>query len=502
MAKRILYAGLFHETHTFIREVTPFDRFEVTLGPAILAKQGDDSPAAGFLETATTLKWEVIPTIDARAVPSGTVTDQAFEQIWTEFRLRAEAPLSAGVDAIFLVLHGAMVTQSLVDPEGEFLARIRALPGAGSVPLFGVLDLHANVTPRMCQLADCLVAYRENPHIDAKLTASRATLLLERCLRTGAKPRMMWCRMPIIWAPPGTGTANDPMLALNALARQVEAENPSVWVYNVAAGFAFADTPDTGATLCLAHDGNPVVVKALLEQGANLAWTLRAKGNVDYPGAATVLAGISADAAGPILLVEPADNIGAGSPGDGTGILRALLKRDPPSALVAINDPLSVQALASTPVGTPAQVNVGGREWPLDEGPVPLEVTLLSRSDGKFDLEDPQSHLASMSGRHFDMGPCAVVRHRGITILLTSHKTPPFDLGQFRSQGIEPKNFQIIGVKAAVAHRRAYDPIMRASYYVDTPGPCSSDLRRFPFKHLLRPVFPLDATAAPEFLYA
>jgi microcystin degradation protein MlrC len=93
---------------------------------------------------------------------------------------------------------------------------------------------------------------------------------------------------------------------------------------------------------------------------------------------------------------------------------------------------------------------------------------------------------------HIDMGPCAVVRHDGARILLTSRKTPPFDLGQWRSQGIEPESLSVIGVKAAVAHRRAYDKIARYSYTVAIPGPCSSDLRTFPWKHIRRPVFPLD----------
>ena len=107
-----------------------------------------------------------------------------------------------------------------------------------------------------------------------------------------------------------------------------------------------------------------------------------------------------------------------------------------------------------------------------------------------------------MSGLNVAMGPCAVVRHRGLTLLLTSRKTPPFDLGQFRSQGIEPRGFAFIGVKAAVAHRRAYDPIAAASYYVDTPGPCSSNLARFSFRRLRRPVFPLDPIPTPDFLFA
>ena len=82
--------------------------------------------------------------------------------------------------------------------------------------------------------------------------------------------------------------------------------------------------------------------------------------------------------------------------------------------------------------------------------------------------------------------------HGDITILLTSIKTPPFDLGQWRSQGIEPTKLAVIGVKAAVAHRRAYDPIAARMLWVDTPGPCRSDLSKLPFKHVRRPVYPLD----------
>jgi microcystin degradation protein MlrC len=97
-----------------------------------------------------------------------------------------------------------------------------------------------------------------------------------------------------------------------------------------------------------------------------------------------------------------------------------------------------------------------------------------------------------MSGTRIDMGRSAVVRHAGVTVLLTSRKTPPFDLGQLRSQGIVPERQRVIAVKAAVAHRRAYEPIAAASYTVDTPGPCTSNLRSLPYRRIRRPVYPLD----------
>ncbi|MEO6874357.1 MAG: M81 family metallopeptidase [Opitutaceae bacterium] len=501
MNPRILFGGLFHETHTFLSEPTRWADFEIKVGADILAKEGDESPTDGFLTEARRHGWTVVPTIDARATPSGPVDDEAFEQFWREFERRARPALKEGVDAIYLVLHGAMATRTIEDVEGELLARVRALPGAATLPLFGVLDLHGNISARMCQHANGLVAYRKNPHTDAKQTAVRAATLLQRCLTTGRVPKMHWCRVPLMWAPPGTGTHSDPMQSLMRLADRVEAEDATIWAFNVLPGFSFADTSETGLTLCAVADVGSVTAHRHVADGAALAWSLREQGVVNYPAVDEVLTRIGPDPSGPVLLVEPADNIGGGAPGDGTGILRAMIAHRVRRGLLAVNDPLAVSRLADVPLGGTVQLEIGGRGWHLDPGPVPLEVTLVSRSNGEFELEDVHSHLASMNGTHIAMGPCAVVTHAGLTILLTSRKTPPFDLGQYRSQGIEPRTFGIIGVKAAVAHRQAYDPIMVASHFVDTPGPCSSNLASFPYRRLRRPVYPLDPITEPVFQY-
>lgn len=135
---------------------------------------------------------------------------------------------------------------------------------------------------------------------------------------------------------------------------------------------------------------------------------------------------------------------------------------------------------------------MGGKVDRLHGDTITLEVVLENLTDGRFDLENERSHLASLVGRHVDMGPSAVVRCGGIHILLTTHKTPPMDLGQLRSQGMVPEELYMIGIKVAVSHKAAYDPILAASFYVDTPGLGSSDLRRFPYRHLRRPMRPLD----------
>ena len=491
MPKRVLIAGLFHETHTFLDGTTGLRDFAVMRGKELLRCAGDSSPLGGVLECAREFGWEIVPTVDFRATPSAIVEDEVVETFWSELAARIPHGESAPFDAVYLVLHGAMTSQSFPDVTGEILARLRERIGA-AVPVFGVFDLHANFTQRMADSANCLVAYRENPHSDARCAAQIAARLLQRTLTTGQVPRMFWHHPPVVWPPTGVCTANEPMLSLERLARELESGSPEFWAASVSAGFAFADTPDTGVSFTIATVGAEAEARAALKRLSTFALEKMDVGNVTDPPVSEVFAQLDPLPPGLTVLVEPSDNIGGGAPGDSTGVLRALIERRIPNAAICINDPEAVQRLSSLGPGAKIMLPIGGRGSWLDAGPLTLELELVRRGDGKFELEDKQSHLASMCGDRFDMGPCAVVRHGGITILLTSIRTPPFDLGQWRSQGIEPTALSVIVVKAAVAHRRVYDPIVTRMLWVDTPGPCTSNLRSLPYRKIQRPVFPLD----------
>ncbi len=484
MKPRVLIAGLFHETHTFLDGQTSLADFQVRTGAAMLECAGDSSPLGGVLEYAKAAGWDIVPAIDLRAVPGAIVSDEVLGSFFEGF----QSAWRTDCDAVYLVLHGAMATPSFPDAEGEVLGRIRRLIGPRP-PVFGVYDLHANFSPAMAAHADCLVAYRENPHTDAREAAVCAARLLTRQFAEG-RPRTFLRTTSIVLPPTGTATADEPMRSLEAAARAME--QGKIWAVNITAGFAFADTPDTGLSFQVITRGAESEAQAHLDTLERLAGKLKEIGRSRDEPLGEVMRRVAGPAAGVTVLVEPSDNIGGGAPGDGTGLLRALLAHRVPNAAVCINDPGAVAALQSVPVGGRATLAVGGKGSRMDEGPVTLEVTLISRGGGMFELEDKQSHLASMCGDRFDMGPCAVVQHGGLRILLTSHRTAPFDLGQWRSQGIDPARLNVIVVKAAVAHRRAYDPIAARSYWVDTPGPCSSNLRRFDFRRLRRPVWPLD----------
>lgn len=488
---RILLAGIFHETHSFTDDRTGLDSFLIHRGQDLLDRIGDGSQVDGFLTTAKAKGWEVVPAATYLAGASGMVDHDVFETFWNEVEPVLVEAIGEGLDGIFLSLHGAMVTTELDDPDGELLARIRAIPGAENLPIFGVFDLHGTMTKAMGDLSDGLVCYRECPHDDTYESAVRATDLLARCLSTGVRPRQHVLVTQIVWPPTGTGTRDGPMRALEEAARRIERQVPGVLAVNVVGGYSFADVPDAGLSFSIVTEGRDDQAHAALTVLAELAWELRGGGIPKEHDLNVVLRDFRPNPAGPMLLVEPADNIGGGGPGDCTDVMRGFLKHDIAGAGVIICDAEAVQALADVPVGGRKTLAIGGKGSRLDLGPVTLDVELVSRSDGDFDLEDMKSQMVVL-GRTIRMGPCAVVRHRGLTILLTSRRVAPMDLGQWRSQGIDPEKLTAIGIKAAVGHRRAYEPIATRSFTVATRGPCTSDLTRLPYRKIRRPVFPLD----------
>ena len=489
--RRVLLAGLFHQTNAFVGGRTDLEDFQIRRGKQILGAN-DASPIAGVLEVAASCGWELLPALDLRAMPGPPVADAVVDLFWAEFRAVADSEATEGIDGVFLVLHGAMVSESLTDVEGEILRRIRGIEHLSDAPICGVFDLHANFTEAMARQSDGLIAYRENPRTDAKQAATDAAILLDGLMQTQDRPATVWDHPPIMWPPGGTATNSEPMLALEQRAREIEVELPDILAVNVCSGFPFADVPEAGVSFSAVTLGDLEMARAAVRELNVLASSKREVGTRPGMPLEEAMLRLEEHHEGPVLLVEPSDNVGAGAQGENTHILRAFVEHEIGGAGVVINDAEAVRFLWDVRLGERREVVIGGKSGEIGSEPLVLEVEVMSRSDGRFVPEGGGSHLAYVLGDRVDMGPCAVVRAGDVTVLLTSRRTPPVDLGQWRSQGVDPERLFAIGVKAATEHRPAYDPIAKASYTVDLPGPCAEDLRRLPFSRVSRPIYPLD----------
>jgi RimJ/RimL family protein N-acetyltransferase len=87
-----------------------------------------------------------------------------------------------------------------------------------------------------------------------------------------------------------------------------------------------------------------------------------------------------------------------------------------------------------------------------------------------------------------------------VRVILISLRWQTLDPEMLRFVGIEPTSEKIVVVKSTIHYRAAFEPIAREIVEVDAPGLSSSNLARFTFTRIRRPIFPLDpdATYPPE----
>ena len=189
-------------------------------------------------------------------MPSGTVDDDVLEAWWSEVERDLDGALAAGLDGVLLVLHGAMVCTSFPDAEGELLRRVRGKVGP-HIPIAADLNLHANFSPAMAQHATIFTGYRENPHTDARDAGVRAARLLDGVMQSGLRPSVVCVKPGALYAPVGTGTADEPMRSFEATARELELAHPELLEVCVLPGFSYADIECAGFSQPLRQWANP-----------------------------------------------------------------------------------------------------------------------------------------------------------------------------------------------------------------------------------------------------
>ena len=191
---RIAIGGLVTECSTFSPLLSTLEPFRIREGAALL-----DEAEYPFLART---KAEIIPTLQARAIPGGPVAWDAYEHLKARFltHLRAALPL----DGLYLDMHGAMNVAGLTDAEGDFYAAAREVVRPDCL-ISASYDLHGNLSPCILESLDMLTAYRTAPHVDVLDTRNQAFGMLEQCLRDHLRPLRVWVPIPVIL--PGERTA-------------------------------------------------------------------------------------------------------------------------------------------------------------------------------------------------------------------------------------------------------------------------------------------------------
>jgi len=390
-------------------------------------------------------------------------------------------------------LHGAMVSEDQLDCEGEILAEVRRRVGL-NCPIVATLDMHGNVSPRMVEEANVLVGFRCNPHTDAYDRGVEAVKIVEQLLNDRTPTASSLIHPPLLLNALNTWTEKDPLYSVHQAAKGLLKDERIINI-SVMGGFGYADTPDTGMSVVTSTKDDKALADQVSRELAEIAWKHRSAAGYLGEDPVTAVERAMRSNRRPVVLADVGDNIGGGTPGDGTVLLQTLLDKGAEGAVVVIADEQAAATAYNAGIGSWLEMEVGGKHDCLHGDPVCLRCVVENISEGHFRISG-KDHFANLYGNEVNMGLCAVVRCGRVRVLLTSKRTPPGDLNQIRSQGIEPTSQSILVVKSAVAFRGAYGSIAGEIIEVNTPGLCTSDLRSFNYKNLTRPVYPLDGDLA------
>ncbi len=489
----IAIGGILHESNSFSSVKTDLEDFQrLPEGPAekVLREwASSNDEIAGFIQGGRQFGLELIPTIAATAVPSGPVTDRAFDTLTGELlaRLRAAGKL----DGMLLALHGAMVAESHLHADAAIVRRLREAMGP-NFPIVVTHDFHANISPEIVELSTALLTYKTNPHVDQQERGVRAAEIMAGIVSGRIRPAQAIAKPGMLYNIRFQNTNVEPLKPIVEESRRLEQE-PDVLAVSVSGGYQYADVPAMGASVVAVTNGNPEKARRIAEKLSNMLRATAGQLKLDVPDAAEAVRQAMASPKFPVVLVEMGDNIGGGSAGDSTFLLKELIRHKAQGWVVVIADPEAVQAAVRAGVGQPFDQLVGGKTDDLHGKPVRIRGRVKSLHDGRF-LETEIRHGGQ---RYYDQGLTAVIEVEGSTrdlenlLMLTTRRQVPFSIHQLVSCGIYPERQRFLVVKAAIAFRAAYEPVAARIIEVDTGGLTAINPARFTYKHVPPTLFGL-----------
>jgi microcystin degradation protein MlrC len=491
---KCVIAMMQHETNTFSPLPTPLRAFGAGAGlelppageKAVEVYGAADFAFAGLRDSALERGHQVEVPVTAYAEPSGKVDDEAFETIAEKIC----AAVARGCDALLLDLHGAMVTCSFDDGEGELLRRVRAIDP--KLPIAVALDFHTNLTAVMVENCTVIDGYRTYPHVDMYDTGRRAAESLFHVIERGIETRVTWKAVPMMTHMILQTPARQPMKDIMDLA--IEAvDNTELLNASVFGGFPLADIPYVSLSAVAVEPVQNFLGEGLVNRLCRQAWKRRRDFVFEAEQLHDSIQRAKLVEAFPVVIADHGDNCGAGGSADDLTVLDEMLRQGLTDIIAGpIWDPQSVAALLRCGEGNETRLTIGGKTSVAVIGQTGFGLECKGRvrkiTDGRFTITGPmQTGLEVHLGKTvvFDIGPAC--------LLLCEERWEPYDPGCFTHAGLDPHACKYILVKSRQHFRAGFEDLAAQIVLAAGPGVCSSDYAQFSFTRLKRPIYPIDA---------
>jgi microcystin degradation protein MlrC len=333
-----------------------------------------------------------------------------------------------------------------------------------------------------------LIGYKTYPHIDLFETGQTGAHLLLRILDGKLRPTMAFRKLPLIVPAENMQTAAGPFgrLMQQAVEWERAGEAEAVSVFGVQ---PWLDVPEMGCSVVSVTNGDMFAAVNQVDRLAKQFWESRKEFDVLLTPVKRALREALAGDTAPVVISEPSDSTGSGSPGDSTGVLKPLLEMSTGQpAAIFIVDAAGVRKAIAAGVGATIKARVGGRLDRKHSKPVTITARVRLISDGRWTAQAAGYN----TGVETCMGRSVVLDIGGIRLLAAERAAMTVDPELYRSHGIEPGRMKIVVVKSPNGFREPYRDIARKMYLVDTPGVSTPRLRTIDYRHVPRPIYPLD----------
>lgn len=500
---RIAVAGMSHETNTFaVEQNDSMDCVRIRTGREMLQRVHPRSFMGGFLEGMEESDVEIVPIAGIGFTCGGTVLAPVYEQCR---RRIVDGVKQAGViDGMYLGLHGAMVAEPpYLDAEGELVRALREV--VGEIPIVATYDFHA-IMSIYEMMSVVPFPNNTNPHIDGYERGLEAAACLQRILAGEIDPVTRRLFVPIIGPNIGQSTwAHTPeeeqrllLYQLNLTRAELE-KTPGIINITILGGYGYGDSPDAGMSIVATADGDGDLADRMCRQLGLELWARRREllsVRPIHPVDEGVRMAMERKEK-PVILVDLGDDPGSACPADSPAVLESLVRQGAKDCALTIRDAAAVEACMEAGIGAEVNLNVGASIDQRFYHPLAVTGTVRLLDDGRYMILGPTHggwgrEVDPAAFREADAGPRAVLRVGDKIDVILSRRRTGKDRDFFKSAGILLEEKQIIVVKSNQAHRASFDAVAGSTIELASPGVSTVDYRSLPYRHLTRPIWPID----------
>ncbi|WP_100066168.1 M81 family metallopeptidase [Miniphocaeibacter massiliensis] len=486
---KILIGNFGHEANTFASKDASFEEFTrmgYYKGEELIPHyRGKPSYIGGMIKSAEEEGVEVIPTVDVlNAAPtlSMSCVNKVMDDIISVIKKNKD-----DIDGICFGLHGAGVARGIDDLESYVLKKIKEIVG-NDIPIVSTLDLHANISNEMVELSDGLFGVKEYPHIDTYEAGYLAFKTLVKILKGDLKTKMAVKHIPILLPLSAGFTQREPLLSINKHIKEYVKENDLIDA-SLFHGFPYADVEFASTSIVVVGDENSNVEKAAGEL-AEYVWKERYGfiPEINSPAEAMNKAE-NFEGEGYIVINESSDNPGGGTPGDGTFLLREMLKRNREGTVFGfIYDIESLEEIHKHKIGEKIDLKLGGKTEKIHGEPIEIKDAIICNlSDGLAICTTPM-----LKGLPMNFKKAARIKVGNVDIILTGDRGQTLDDRPFLITGADLNDYRYVGLKSANHFRGYFQDKAAMIIPTDPPGIMSADLSVFEYKKVTMPKFPLN----------